>query len=86
MQATEKFAAYDGVAVWGVGNTPEAALRDAREWVDKDTADSFVASLKTAKMTPALVDQVEAGGAAGLFGLIPGGRLGSKEEVLRECK
>ena len=42
-----------GQVVWGAGATPEAAMRDAQEWVDQDHG------LRAVRATPALVAHVE---------------------------
>lgn len=76
----QTWAAYNDQAVWGAGATPEAARKDAIEWLDRETAEDVAAGLSVAVMTPEMARQVATGGSAMLFGLMPDGRLGSKEE------
>ena len=46
------FAAYDVMAIWGVGASPELALADAKNWI------STTDHLRTAAMTGELFEQV----------------------------
>ncbi len=74
---TPMWAAYDDCAVWGTGPTAAEALSDAAQWVDRESAERMLASLKTAPMTAALQAQVERGGSAEGHDLMADGMLGT---------
>jgi len=61
-----KFAAYNGQAIWGIGETAEEATRDAKQWVDVEDVEDF--DLDTAPMTKALAALVERIGGNLAFG------------------
>jgi hypothetical protein len=70
-------AAYDDQAIWGVGHTELDAVNDALEW---QTRDDNGDGLKTAEMTPALAEKVDASGGSVGFYPLKDGRLGTEAE------
>jgi hypothetical protein len=68
--AVSQYVAYDEQAIWGVGDTPEAALEDARGWIEinrrgeMDAAEraEIAAGMETNLASPALVAAVAAQG------------------------
>jgi len=65
-----KIAAYDNQAIWGVGETVEAAIADARKY-----RESGVDGLDTAEMTESLAATVDENGGNCAFGTLTDGRL-----------
>lgn len=76
--ANTKVAAYDQMAIWGTGDTAEAAIADVSQWVDPEhVTDPF----ETAVMTPELAAIVASAGGNTAFGLLPDGRLGTHAQA-----
>lgn len=63
------FAAYDDQAIWGVGATPEAAVNDATQWVNREDAERLADSVDTAPMSTALAARVATQGGNCAFTL-----------------
>lgn len=82
---TATFAAYDALAIWGIGATGEAAIADAAQWVDDDGGIELLCTCKTAAMTPELAALVaDMGGNIG-FGLLADGRLGTSDQLYAQA-
>lgn len=59
------YAAFDDQAIWGTGDTPAAALADARGWLDPtrpDEVEPMIKAMSTAPMSAALATRVEKSG------------------------
>ncbi len=67
--ATPIIAAYDEQAIWGVGTSTEAAVEDAAQWVDAESAAQMRDTLKTAPMSDRLAAHVAAVGGNCAFSL-----------------
>lgn len=62
MSNTNKFAAYNEQAIFGIGATAEAAIDAARNGAGVDAAIVDVSAYKTAQMTERLAARVEMSG------------------------
>lgn len=62
MTTTTQYAAYDEEIIWGVGETPEAAVADCTQWVNPEDAEALQASVDTAPMSARLAARVEVAG------------------------
>lgn len=78
------YAAYDDQAIWGTGDTPEAALTDAARWVNAEDAEKLVAGCRTATMTPELEQHVAYYGGNTGFGLLADGILGTNDQLFAQ--
>lgn len=78
------YAAYDDQAIWGTGDTPEAAMADAAQWVNYEDAEKLLAGCRTAAMTPELLDMVECHGGSTGFGLLADGILGTNDQLFAQ--
>lgn len=74
------FAAFNGQAIFGTGETAELAIADVAQWVNAEHFEAFKAEAKTAEMTPALAEIVSTVGGNTTFGKLPDGRLGTAGE------
>ena len=81
---TTQYAAYDDQAIWGTGDTPEAALDDATQFVNADDAEALRESCSTAVMTPACAAKVESHGGNIAFGLLKNGLIATGDEHCAE--
>ena len=70
----KQFIAHDDELIWGFGETPEAALANALDM------SSELTGLLTHEATPALAVDVDRRGGAIGFGLLPDGRMGTRDE------
>lgn len=74
-----QYAAYTGVAIWGVGATPDEAIRNSAQSAGID-ADEFNPPLLTREMTHALAADVESRGGDLAFDELDDGRLGMPDD------
>lgn len=84
-----KFAIIQkGYAIFGIGDTLEAAYRDAKEWTDDDLPEldeipsdtNMHGEMFWAEITPALAAAVEGSGGDIVYGELPDGTLCTPEE------
>ena len=75
------YVAVDAEAIWGVGNTPENAMKDAMEWVYNDFYGEYnLENISPLPATESLVAQVEFQGGEIAWGQGRDGKLCTLEE------
>ena len=74
------FIAFTDSAIFGTGNTAEAALTDAREWADN------MNTIQTAEATPELIAEVEQNGGDCVFMELSSGVYGTEEQYDNESE
>ena len=81
---TTQYAAYDDQAIWGTGDTPEAALDNAMQFANSDDAEALRKSCNTAAMTPSCAAKVERLGGGIAFRLLKNGLIATSDEAYAE--
>lgn len=69
---TTTYAVYDDTAIWGVGETPDAAWKDMEQWVGKGDVEKARETMRCDCMTEELKKCVDEQGGAIEFHVLDG--------------